>query len=308
VILLVSKEELINSLVQRSGLSESEINEKIDEKKRELSGVSDIGIINLVGMELNVNIQRPEFHELKIGNIVPNMFNITFTGKITQMSVLREFERDGSSGKVQNYIIEDETGRIRISLWNDEIDKYRLHIGDVITVDRCRTRKDNFGNAEARISYGGTISKVDREINVPVRETKTSLLEIDENDAISVEATLLHVFDRPLVYYFCPVCRAKIVGERCATHGVVQPTKTLIISGLIDDGNTTISAAFFGAIAENLLENHTETVEKDLKGKTVNDYIASLDILTKKFKINGSIRRNQFTNDLELRVNKIERL
>lgn len=301
-------EELIDSLVSRSGRTREEIVSRIEEKQAELPGVSEHGIISLVSRDLNINPMRPEAHELKIGNVVPNMFNISFIGKITQVSPLREFEREGNKGKVQNYVIEDETGKIRLSLWNEEIDKHKLELGDIIKAERCRTRKDNFGNAEARVSYGGNIARTEADINVRVREAKTSLREVEENDIVQTEATLLHVFERPMIYYFCPVCRLKVNNGICATHGVVQATKTLIVSGLIDDGNTTINAAFFGPQAEVLLGAATDEAEAALSEKTAADFIQSLDVVTKKFKINGSIRRNQFTNDLELRVSSVEKI
>ncbi|MFC2143052.1 hypothetical protein ACFLQN_01490 [Candidatus Aenigmatarchaeota archaeon] len=302
---MVSKEELISKLVQEAGKSLEEVQKLISEKQKDFTGVSEEGIINLVARDLTINLYASKPQELKITNIVPNMRNITFIGKITDVSPVREFNRDGNPGKVQNLVIEDETGKIRLSLWNDEVDKYKFSINDVVKVENVRTRKDNLGMTQASIGYSGNIAKTDAVVNV--KEPKSSLSGLEENDDVNIEATLLHIFERPLIYYFCPQCRQKLQNGECMVHGKVEPRKTLIVSGLLDDGTSTINAAFFGETAEKLLGKKTDEIESKLSETPINDYVMSLDILTKKFKIFGSTKMNQLTNDLELRVRTVEK-
>lgn len=296
-------QDLIQKIVEASGLKREEIEKKIEEKKKELPGVSNEGIVRLVGKELGVDLLRPEPKELKIKNIVPNMRNITFFGKITEMQPIREFQVGDNVGRVQNIILEDETGKIRMSLWNDEIDKYGLSVGDVVKIDNSRIKKDNLGNPEARISYGGNIIKSDIEIGL--KPPKNSLVGLEENDDVSLTATLIHIFERPLIYYFCPKCRARIINNNCSLHGFVEPDKTLIVAGMLDDGNSTMNAVFFRNIAEGVVGKNVEEVEAELKEKSIEEFIKSLDILTKKFKIDGIVRRNQLTDDLEIRVKSV---
>lgn len=298
-------QNLIDKIIEASGLERSDIENRIEERKRELPGVSDEGITRLVARELGVDLLRPEPKELKIKNIVPNMRNITFLGKITGMQPVREFHVGDNIGRVQNITLEDDTGRIRISLWNDEIDKFSLGIGDVVKIDNSRIKKDNFGNPEARISYGGNIIKSDIEIELKL--PKDSFIGLEEGDDVSLTATVIHVFERPLVYYFCPKCRARIINSSCTMHGVVEPNKTMIVSGVLDDGNATMNAVFFGNVAEGLVGKKIEEVEEELKEMSIEEFIKSVDILTKKFKIDGIVRRNQLTDDLEIRVKSVER-
>ena len=298
-------QNLIDKIIEVSGLERRDIENKIEEKKRELPGVSEEGITRLVARELGVDLLRPEPKELKIKNIVPNMRNITFLGKITGIQPTREFHVGDNIGRVQNIVLEDDTGKIRLSLWNDEIDKFSLSIGDVIKIDNSRIKKDNFGNPEARISYGGNIIKSDIEIEL--KPPKDSFVGLEEGDDVSIAATMIHVFERPLVYYFCPKCRARIINNSCSMHGIVEPNKTLIISGVLDDGNSTMNAVFFGNVAEGILGKKIEEVEEELKERPIEEFIKSLDILTKKFKIDGIVRKNQLTDDLEIRVKSVER-
>jgi len=298
-------QNLIDKIIEVSGLEKREIENKIEEKKKELPDISEEGIIRLAAKELGVDLLRPEPKELKIKNIVPNMRNITFVGKITEVQPIREFQVGDNIGRVQNIILEDETGKIRLSLWNDEIEKFGLSVGDVVKVDNSRVKKDNFGNPEARISYGGNIIKSDIEIEL--KPPKDSFAGLEESDDVSLNATIIHVFERPLVYYFCPTCRARAINNSCSLHGIVEPNKTLIISGILDDGSSTMNAVFFGNVAEGFIGKRIEEVEEELKEKSIEGFIKSLDILTKKFKIDGIVRRNQLTDDLEIRIKKVER-
>ena len=134
---MASLNDMKKKLIEETGHDEEEIEKMLYSKKNEFTGVSEEGIVSLVARDLGVNLFAPFKKEIKIGNIVPNMRNITFIGKITDLSQIREFSRDGRAGRVRNITIEDETGKIRVSLWNDEIDKYNFKTGDVVKVDNC---------------------------------------------------------------------------------------------------------------------------------------------------------------------------
>lgn len=300
---MASAHEMKEKLVLASGQEEQKIDEMIESKKKEFPGVSVEGTITLVARELGINLLAPFKKEIKIGNIVPNMRNITFIGKVTDVSPIREFNKDGRSGRVKNLTVEDETGKIRVTLWNDEIDKYNFLLGDTVKVDNCSTRSNNFGSAEARVSFG-SITKTDAEIMV--KEPKTSLSGIEENDEVAIDATLLHVFERPMIYYFCPQCRSRVSDGACAMHGPVDANKTLIVSGLLDDGSSTINAVFFNSVGEKLFNASVNEIEHKLSEQSISEFIISKDCLTKKFKILGTARRNQMTNELELRVKRVE--
>ncbi|MFH0949046.1 MAG: hypothetical protein V1802_01000 [Candidatus Aenigmatarchaeota archaeon] len=276
-------------------------------EKKIAAGVPENEIFAAVSRELGI-YSVPQQKELEIMNIVPNMYRITFSGKITSMTPIREFQRDGSTGRVQNVTIEDRTGKIRFSLWNDEISKHNFNIGDSIRLENVWTRKDNFGNPEVRISSGGRITRTADVIDIPVKITKKTLAEASENDEVEIETTLTHIFERPLLYYFCPTCRAKLIGNSCMTHGDVTPTKSLIVSAMIDDGTANMNAVFFTNTAEKLFGKTTDDVERELSNTTMDEFLSSLGILSKKLKIHGTIRRSKFTNDLELLARNVERI
>ncbi len=303
---MLTKDEIVQKLVDY-GLSKEDIDKKIEDKKASMSGVSEDGLALMVAKESGVNVIQPVLKELKIGSIIPNMRNITVYCKIIDKQPIREFHTENSSGRVQNIILADDTGRIRMSLWNDEIDKFNYEIGAVVKLMNCVTRKDNLDNPEIRLGYNGSAEKSDAEIEMP--PAKTKLVDAVIGDDIEIEATILELFERPMVYYFCPECRNKLFNGACPEHGAIEEDKidkTLIVSGLIDDGSKTINMVMFNKPAEQLFETSTSDVESILKEKSVTDYIAEKGVVGKRFKISGSIRNNKTTQEMEIRINRVE--
>ena len=65
--------------------------------------------------------------------IQPRMGKIEFSGKIIDKEEVREFEKFGKTGRVCNVNCEDKEGnKIKVTLWNDEIDK--VNVGDKIKI------------------------------------------------------------------------------------------------------------------------------------------------------------------------------
>ena len=107
-------------------------------------------------------------HELKdeevngIADIEPGMEEVKFLGKIVSIGELREFERDGEDtedGYVVNMEVADSTGRIRISMWDQQAvsavgdpegDQYgELDVGDVLRI--AGRPKDGFNGVEVSV-------------------------------------------------------------------------------------------------------------------------------------------------------------
>ncbi len=296
--------DLIERIVEEAEISREKLIEKIEQKKLELPGISETGIIRIVAKEVGVDLSKPPLRELKIGNIVPNMRNISFIGKVTEVQPVREFQSENGSGKVQNYTLEDETGKIRLSLWNDEIEKFSIKEGDAVKMENCLIRKDNLEQPEARIGFNGSLTKTDAKIKT--KPAKKKLENAGEGDDISIEAILIEVFPRPIIYDFCPYCRSRTFNGSCSTHGPIQADRTLIVSGVLDDGSKAMPVAFFREHAEKILGMKTNEVGPKLENKTIDEFIASLDLISKKFKIDGAIRKNNLTNELEIRVKNVE--
>ncbi len=301
-------DEIIKKIADDSGLSEEEIKELIDEKRNEFSGmVSDEGAAHIVAKELGISLTK---RKLKIENIIPGMRNVSILGRIVNIGGIREFSRKGSKGRVANFLIADETGSIRLSLWDDEIDKMSdIPLGEVVRIDGF-AKEDNTGRPELRIGRFGAVTRSNEafpSIEKLIKERrydKKKIAELKMNSSAAVRAALLQVFEGNIFYYTCPRCNSKLKDFVCSEHGKVKPDYTPVLSGIIDDGSDNIRVVMFGESAEKIFRMPKEEVKKifDERGMSVLDRIE----LGKEFIFEGRVRRNEYFDRLEFVANNIK--
>ena len=69
---------------------------------------------------------------MAIKDLKPNSGNVTLTLEVVSKESPRSFEKFGKSGRVCNAKVKDETGELKLTLWNEEIDK--VNVGDKIQI------------------------------------------------------------------------------------------------------------------------------------------------------------------------------
>ncbi len=62
---------------------------------------------------------------MKITELQPGQGKVDVEVKITSIDEPREFEKYGKTLRVANAVAKDDTGEIKMSLWNDDIDKIK---------------------------------------------------------------------------------------------------------------------------------------------------------------------------------------
>ena len=67
---------------------------------------------------------------MKIKDLKPKQGNVDIIVDVIDVESPREFQKFGKPGKVANAIAKDETGDIKLTLWNEDIDKVKA--GDKI--------------------------------------------------------------------------------------------------------------------------------------------------------------------------------
>ena len=118
----------IEKIVEGTGLSKKEIQDLVEEKKKELKGlISDEGALFIIAKELGIDVKEEnrdllEDLEINISDITLNMKNLTIIGRVKDIYEPHEFSRkDGSQGIVASFLLHDETGDIRIVLWDEQV-------------------------------------------------------------------------------------------------------------------------------------------------------------------------------------------
>jgi replication factor A1 len=69
---------------------------------------------------------------MKISELEAKQGNVDLVAQVAEVSDAKEFSKFGKAGRVANATLKDETGEIRLSLWNEQIDQVkagsRVHI------------------------------------------------------------------------------------------------------------------------------------------------------------------------------------
>ncbi len=320
---MASVEEIVKKISEKSGKSGDDIRKMISEKQDELSGlVSEEGAAYIVGRELGVSLLKETERRLKVKNIVPGLRSLDLTAKVARIFDVREFEREGKKGKVLNLLVGDETGTARLSLWNEEVDRWKeLKEGDVIRISGGWIKSDNRGQPELRVGKG-KMEKVDEEIELPEMPTterlqdlavakRKDISELREGDFGEIRASLIQIFRRNPFYRVCPECGGKITEQdgkiTCKEHGEVEPGFQVVLSGIVDDGTGNIRATFFRELGEKLfgkpVKELREMAMKETDPLNIYDKFTGLG---KEFVLRGRVKRNSYTENLELMVNDLE--
>ena len=106
--------------------------------------------------------------QTKICDIKPEKMSACFVGKVTQFSDINEFVRDDETvGRVANLTLSDETGSIRVAIWDEYTDLVKtgdIKIGNTLKVSGYV--KEGYSGTEVNVGKNGGIEPIDKEIEV----------------------------------------------------------------------------------------------------------------------------------------------
>ena len=136
--------QIIEKIKEEKGLSEEEINARIQAKLTQLSGlISKEGAAHIIANELGIKVIEMG-GKLKIKNILAGMRSVETFGKVTRIFEVRDFKKENREGRVGSFIIGDETGTIRIVCWGSQADKIReFKENDIVRVQNGYVRENN---------------------------------------------------------------------------------------------------------------------------------------------------------------------
>ena len=225
---------------------------------------------------------------------------------------VREYSKNGRDGKVVNFIIADDTGNIKVVLWDvnhiELIENETIKKGDVVEIKNGVTREN-----EIHLSGFGGFKKSD----VKMENVKTEAIvdektieEAKQGQMVKIRGVVVQLF-QPRFYSVCPECNKKVtnISEesteskkfKCAEHGEVSPKERAILNFVLDDGTESMRVVMFSNQIEKLIP------EADLKDENKAAAFRD-DFIGTEIYLSGIVKRNQLFNNLEIVASSVEKV
>ncbi len=289
--------QLVERISNSSGLSADEIDRKVEAKRAKLSGlVSKEGAAQIVAAELGINFDQ---ERLKINQLVHGMRRANVIGKIVDISPVREFSKNGRSGKVVNLLVADESSNVKTVLWDTNhialVEEGKLKKGDVIEISNGGVR-----NGELHLSSFSDIRQSKEKLDEVIAQRvypERKLKDARQGESLKVRAYVVQSFEPK--YFEVNSKTGRKISEEEKARGV-EVVRRALLSVVLDDGSESIRAVIFGDELRNLGLSDEEIfdLEKFLMKKG--------ELLGEEKFFCGNMRANQLYNTIEFNVDKIE--
>ncbi len=156
-------------------------------KENKFDSVKELSLSSRSQIETDPkNINKDDFPEslldfMKIENLTLNQVDIELIGKITGIRPVSSFtKKDGSEGQVASVEIADETGKIKITLWDQKAESViEFKIGTVIEVIGGYIRQGINNALEIHLGKNGAITKNTKaklEISDEILKSESTIL------------------------------------------------------------------------------------------------------------------------------------
>ncbi|MFH1917311.1 MAG: OB-fold nucleic acid binding domain-containing protein [Nanoarchaeota archaeon] len=296
--------EIVAKIKAEAGLSEDEINKKVKQKLDSLSGlISKEGAAHIIANELGIKLVQEG--PVLIKNLLSGMKNMEITGKVTRKYELREFSSGDRKGKVASLVLADESGFVRLVLWNDQADAFaKINEGDILQVQNGLV-KENMGRKEIHMNTASKIVinpkgvAIEVKQDTVVRKKIADLVQGDDN--VEIFGTIVQVFD---IRFFetCPKCGKRLSRKEdeavCEAHGTVIPDYGYVLNLFVDDGSGNTRVVLWRTQIQRLLKKTDEEI-KEFQGKPADFEQVKSDLLGNFIKFVGRVNKNEGYDALE---------
>lgn len=309
--------DIIQKIQEKANIPSTEVEKKILEKMNQLSGlVSREGAAYIIANEFHINLFEQTQGSLKIKNVLSGMRSVETAGKVLFVSNAREFAKGERKGRVGHIMIGDETGSLRVVLWNEQCDLLSsLKENDCVRLTNAFV-KDNMGQRELQLGQKGSLEINPAGLSIeaaPISafaapKTRKKIATIAEGERnVEVLGHIVQVFD-PRFYDICPQCNKKISTQQgvgsCQVHGTVTPVAQPVLNVVLDDGTKTIRTVFFASAAQLVASlSREEMVALRDNPDGMNEHKEKM--MGKMIAVTGRVSKNVMFERLELVANSV---
>ena len=291
----VTIDQIKQRIVEEKQISQEELDEKINSKLEELSGlISKEGAAHIIANELGVNVMKTGEGLVKIGSLLPGMKDVEIAGRVIRKYDVRPFKTEHGEGKVGKFLIGDDTGITMVTLWNDKADWLSsIEEQDIVKLSKLNVR-DNNGRSESHAGEGSKLEKNPQGVEIKTQPsqsqelTKKKISELKENDSnIEIFVTIVQVFD-----------------PRFFEPRNEEEKGNAVLNLFVDDGSDNIRTVFWKEAILQLLGVSEEKLNVYKENPDKFEEVKS-DLLGKMVKLTGRVNQNKVLGRLEFVVNKV---
>lgn len=205
----IKSESYITKIIEETGLNRKEIQDLVTEKKEELRGlISEEGALFIIAKELGVDVKTNNKElmgdlDINVSDITKEMKNITLVGRIKDVLRVYEFEKkEGNKGYVGSFLLNDNTGDIRVVLWDDDVAIFQdsnFVRGEIVKVINAYPKEGRDGTLEVHIGRLGKVVIAPEDVDykkypkikdkpIPIENITANLL------SVSIEGKVMSKF------------------------------------------------------------------------------------------------------------------
>jgi len=289
-------EKVLERLVKVSGVDRAEINRRVEAKRAKLSGlISKEGALQVIAVELGVSFDN---EKLKIDELLTGMRKVNFSGKVITIYPIRTFtQKNGDQGKVANIVVADESGNIKVVLWDinhiELLEKGEIKEGSSVQIHGGSMRQNevHMGSFSELKPSSETFDNVKTEKSLKEK----NISDFSVGDKVKVRAFSVQNFE-PRFFSANTETGRKITEEELASGAPFE--KKVIWNLVIDDGTESIRAVLFHENAQKfgLVELEDEKMMSQQRENLMG---------VEKFFL-GEVRMNSYFHTPELIVESLE--
>ena len=259
--------------------------------------------------------------DAKVKDVKADMQNLSLTARIVRLYEPRTY----SNGVMASMVVGDETGTIRVVVWNDKASTVsELKRGDTIKIKNAYTKANLQTEPEIHIGrYSEIIQSQDAAAEMPsISEiensmtTEKKIIDLQNNERyVRIKGAVVGVDEnRGLMYTTCSNCNRKVqnIGEMWFCESCnenVEPQQNLKVSVVIEDETGSVRAVAFKENAEKIIGMDIEEI-MNLIGETGDEQEPvkrmKESLGEKPVSLVGRVRYSDFSDQLEFIVEDVE--
>ena len=306
--LAIPLQQIIDKIKAETKVSEKLIKEKIATKKKELNGlVSDEGAAYIIASEMGVDILGEAKQKLKIKDVLVGMRSVSITGRVLQKFDVKEFKtKAGKEGKVGSFTLADDTGKVRIVIWNEQVSILeKLERGVAVKIVGAYSRENRYSGIELHLGNRSKLEEVKSDLPKAEELEKVTMSASDArpSDNVVTRGVVVQAY-RPNFYSVCPTCGKSAKENKCSEHGEVTPKKQIVFNIMLDNGDKCIRCVSFREAAEKMAGVSAEEAQKVILDNNEAALSARVEgfLLGKVIEVTGRMNFNQNYNRSEIMV------